>query len=463
MGQVSRYWTLVKLGSNGCSRTEAIAVARQFFQTQFSDLEDEILDRRIQSHLWQILQHSRQPSEQSAAELCLRCFISYQVEQVCIQLENQFGEHYGFTRRDLFPYVLDDAGQVRSQNQRGDYQPLGRQILQKFNPDHASLTTWTVRLVRQHPELNQFLLERGLCMLSDWAILNDTTPKKLRRVLTQFHHLTEIEVQQSSVLLASYHAIYRRDRLMQGQKGQCPDPRMEQLQAIADLIRQNSPQTLSLSAVLEHLHRLADRLRQYRIATRGGQPPTHSLDQPEQATLLEQLPNQSNDSSDPQQLQFLQQYRQQFHCCLDNALEQVICDRQQKLQSPKNQSFLKGLQLFYCQGLSMTKIAIEIGLKAQFEVTRLLKLKEFRADVRHSLLFCLNQYVLDQAKSYLTLEQLNHLDEQIDLALSEQVDALIQADQANAATPKRYGSSYQFAQHVCRYLDRLSGAIQRID
>ncbi|MBL1177179.1 hypothetical protein [Pantanalinema sp. GBBB05] len=459
MGQASQYWTLVKLGSNGRSRTDAIAAARQFCQTQFPDLEDDIPDRRIQLHLWQMLQHSRQPFEQAAAELCLRCFISHQIEQVCIQLENQFGEYYGFTRNDLFPYVLDDDGQGRSQNQTGGYQPLGRQILQKFNPDRASLTTWTVRLVRQHPELNQFLLERGLCMLSDWAILNDTTQKKLRRVLTQFHHLTEIEVQQSSVLLESYHAIYRRDRLMQGQKGQCPDPRMEQLQAIADLIRQNSPQTLAPSAVLEHLHRLADRLRQHRIATRGGQPPTQSLDQPDQSTLLEQLPNPSDDSSDPQQWQFLQEYRQQFHRCLDNALEQVICDRQQKLKSPKNQSFLKGLQLFYCQGLSMTKIAVEIGLKAQFEVTRLLKLKEFRADVRHRLLFCLNQYVLDQAKSYLDLDQLHHLDDQIDRALSEQVDALIQADQVNAATPKRYGSSHRFAQSVCRYLDHLSGGI----
>lgn len=452
MGQASRYWTLVKLCSDGRSHTEAIAAASLFFQAQFPDLEDDIPDSRVQQQLWQILQHSRQPSEQLAAELCLRCFISHQVEQVCIQLENQFGEHYGFTRSDLFPYVLDDDGR---QKQVGGYQPLGMQILQKFNPDRASLNTWAVRLVRHHPELNQFLLERGLCMLSDWAILNDTTQKKLRRVLTQFHHLTEIEVQQSSLLLESYHAIYRRDRIMQGQKGQCTDPSMEQLRAIADLIQQKSQQSLPPSTILARLHTLADHLRQYRIATRGGVPPNHSLDQPENATVLENLPAESEDQSDTQQLEFLQAYRQQFLISLEHSLEQVIRSRQKKLKPPKDQAFLMGLHLLYCRGFSMAKIAVEIGLKAQYEVTRLLKLKELRVDVRHKMLDCLRQYVQDRAKLYLDLDRLNRLDKQIEAALSEQIDALMQKDEAKATTPKEYASSNLFAQQVCQYLDRL--------
>lgn len=453
MGQASRYWTLVKLGSNGRSYTEAIAVARQFFQAQFPDLEDDIPEGKIQQQLWQIRQHSSHPPDQFAAELCLRCFISHQVEQVCIQLETQFGDYYGFTRHDLFPYVLDDPGKAGSQKQPGGYQPLGLQILQKFDPDRASLTTWTVRLVRQHPELNQFLLEQGLCMLSDWAILNDTTQKKLRRVLTQFHHLTEIEVQQSSLLLESYHAIYRRDRILQGQKGQCLSPTTAQLQAIA-----NQMQTLSPSTILARLHTLADRLRQQRIATRGSVPSNYSLDQPENAALLESFSTESDDPSDAQQLEFLQAYRQQFLTCLDQSLEQVIRSRQQTLKSPKDQSFLRGLHLFYCQSLSMTEIAIEIGLKAQYEVTRLLKLKEFRADVRHKLLDGLRQYVRDKAKSYLDLDHLNHLDQQIEVALSEQIDALIQKDEAKATTPKGYGSRSLLAQQVCRSLDQVLGS-----
>lgn len=460
MEQASQYWTLVKLGSNGRSYTEVIAVANQFFQKQFPELNPNIRHRQIQEHLWQLLQHrNRDRPEQPdpfTAELCLRCFISHQIEQVCIQLANQFGDYYGFTRSDLFPFVLDDDGKVRSQEEkeRKSYQPLGMQILHKFDPDRANLATWTIRLVRQHHELNQFLLERGLCMLSDWAILNDTTQKKLRRVLTQFHHLTDSEVQQASILLESYHTIYRRDRLMQGQKGQCVTPTPEQLQAIANLIQQQSQKVFSKTAILTRLHTLADRLRQHRIASRGGLPPIKPLDHPNNATLLENLPAEADSSVNIQQLEFLQNYRQQFLNCLEGALAQVIRDRQQKLKPPKDQSFLKSLHLFYCQGLSMTTIAVEIGLKAQFQVSRLLKLKEFRSDIRHQMLNCLRQYILDRAKEDLDLNHLNHLDYQIDAALSEQVDALMQEDQANTSTPKHYSSNNVFAQRICQYLDR---------
>lgn len=451
MGQVSRYWTLVKLGSHGRSDAVPIAPAQSFFRAQFPNLEDDLPDGKIQKHLWQ-------SDDRPLAELCLRCFISHQIEQVCIQLETQFGSYYGFSRKDLFPLVLDDPGQTRTSSSSG-YQPLGVQILQKFDPDRASLATWTVRLVRQHQELNQFLLERGLCLLSDWAILNDTSVKKLQRVLTQFHGLTDLEVQQARGLLESYHAIYRRDRILQGQKGQCPTPTGEQLQAIAHRLQQSTQQSCSPESVLIRLQLLAERLRQHRIATRGGLPPTQALDSDRATTLLENLPATPEDSSTTEQLEFLQAYRQQFLTCLETAIERGVQTRHQKLKPPKDHAFLTGLHLFYCRGASMTNIAGEMGLKAQFEVTRLLKLKDLRSDVRHWMLLELRQYVFDRARAYLDLEQLDRLDDQIEIALGEQIDALIQQDETNAKTPKSYGSGTLFAQQVCRHLDRTLNAI----
>jgi hypothetical protein len=51
--------------------------------------------------------------------------------------------------------------------------------------------------------------------ISDWAILNDTKSKQLQRILAEFHHLSEFEIRYSCILLESYHAVYRRDRLEQ--------------------------------------------------------------------------------------------------------------------------------------------------------------------------------------------------------------------------------------------------------
>ncbi|QZZ21710.1 hypothetical protein J5X98_04450 [Leptothermofonsia sichuanensis E412] len=216
--------------------------------------------------------------------------------------------------------------------------------MSRFDPDRASLSTWTARLVKQHHDLNAFLLERGLCLLSDWAILNDTTQKKLNRVLTQFHHLTEQEVHQASRLLDSYHAVYRRDRILQGQKGQCPEPKEPQLKAIADLIQEKTQQPYPPAIILSRLHHLADRLRQHRISTRGGIPPAKSFDQPENASLLESLQTKSSDDQEEPQIEFLQFYRQQFLTSLETALEGVMGDRLQALKPPKDQSFRFGLR-----------------------------------------------------------------------------------------------------------------------
>jgi hypothetical protein len=469
MRVISQYWKLVRLGTAGNIRIDELPSVnvQKFFQQKFPLLQDgELIDHGvIQNQLLTLMHHpSTHERDRTLAELSLRCFISHQIEQVCIQLEKQFGQYYGFRQNDLFAFVLDDDGRVRHQESgvgsqpvgpQGSYQPLAVQILQKFDPERASLATWTTRLVKQHHELNAFLLERGLCMLSDWAILNDTTVKKLQRVLTEFHHLTASEVEQASLLLDSYHAVYRRDRILQGQKGACQTPTSEQLQAIRDRLppeqRPGSP-----AIILTRLQTLADRLRQHRISTRGGKLPGQSLDSPEMEVMAERLGMTENPSDEDPQIEFLQTYRQQFVTCLEQALVAVVDDRLQALKPPKAQSFLSALQKFYCDGMTMTAIAHQIGWKAQSQVTRLLQLNAFRADVRHWMLQCLRSAVQNSALNYVAPEQLVQLDHRIETALQDQVDALMQTEMEIAHTPRSYAPRSLFARRLCQYLDSVS-------
>lgn len=457
MNLIARYWTLVKLDPAGRSRVDELLTAKEFFQQQIDQTLEQ--DLAIQKQLLELVKNEINNRDRALAELCLRCFISHQIEQVCIQLETQFGEYYGFTRYDLFAFVLDDDGSTPHTAQYPPYQSLSLQILQKFDPDRASLTTWTTRLVKQHHELNAFLLEQGFCMLSDWAILNDTKPKKLQRVLSEFHQLTKSEVEQAVYLLGSYHAVYRRDRILKGQKGTCEPPTIVQLQEISNLLQQHISRSLPPDAVLTRLTALATRLRQYRISVGGGKPPSQSLDQPD-TPLLDKLSHESNQSSDDEpQTEFLQTYRQQFLGCLEHALQQVVNDRLQTLKPPKQQNFLTALQLFHCQKLAMGAIAQEIGLKAQYQVSRLLKLDELRADVRHWMLQCLRNSVTNTVLNYVEPDKLDTIDHQIAVALEEQVDDLIQQEQASAKTPKDYVSTRSLlAQKLCQYLDTLSVA-----
>ena len=460
MNTIARYWMLVRLDPAGCSRVDELPAVREFFGQQI----DQILaqDLAIQKQLLELVKNETNNRDRTLAELCLRCFISHQIEQVCIQLETQFGDYYGFTRYDLFAFVLDDEGAISEQPKANSYelsatsyQRTAIKILQKFDPDRASLSNWTMRLVKQHHELNAFLLEQGLCLLSDWAILNDTKPKKLHRVLTQFHHLTDSEVQQATRLLESYHAVYRRDRILQAQKGACLDPTTAQLQEISDRLQQQTTRDFPTDVILTRLNALAERLRQYRIATGGGKPPSRSLDQPDTSILDELSQNSTNPGDDDSQIEFLQTYRQQFLGCLENSLQWVVRDRLQALKPDKQHHFLTALKLFHCQKLAMGAIAQQIGLKAQYQVTRLLKLDELRSDVRHWMIQCLRNAVQNVVLNYVEPSHLDTIDHQIAEALEAQVDDLIRQDQTSAKTPKDYVSDSLFARSLCQYLDQL--------
>ncbi len=430
MSAASKYWTLVRIDATGGRKLQVIASAKAFFASAFPDAERfEVPDKLIQRQLlhWMHEENPTQEPERSLlAERCLLCFISWHIERVCLQLEAQFGVGHGFTCRDLLPIVLGDDG-------RG-YQPtsppfLAREILQSFELTQSGLATWTTRRTKHDKELNAFLLERGVYLVSDWAILNDTRPSQLERILKEFHHLTAIEISQARRLLESYHGVYRVARLQQrqgGSGGRCATPTTEQLQQIAyhlipgdgeqkDVIstKSGSSQSPKPETVMAQLQQLASRLRQYQIHVRGGSQaikPQGALDKYDR--ILERVPSPHSQNilaPEDDQTEFLQSYRQQFRVCLDAAVAQVTDARARKLrrQSPqKAEQFLTALQLFHCQGTPMGDIAKQVGLQAQYQVSRLLQLKPLRADIRQQLLVMLRDRVLAQAQAYTTPERL---------------------------------------------------------
>jgi len=446
-----RYWQLVRLDSSGNTRTDEISKAKNYFEQKYLSVEDsDTIDRAIAKSLWQVM------TAEIHAFLCLRCYVSHQILQVCLHLERQFGSNYGFRLEELLPYVLDDDGK----ESQSTYQPLSHQILQKFDPDRSSLSTWTTKLVKQHRELNAFLLQYGVYLLSDWAILNDTSTQKLQRVLSDFHQLTSKEIASAIALLESYHAIYRQERLRQRQQGralgQCQPPTIEQLQQIATiLIKRLNGQAIAPDAILHRLQSLAQLLRQHRVHARGNLPTT-SLDAPSTKPIIEAIAEPDEETEG--KTNFLQKYRQQLLASLDQAFEKAIAVRLEGKTAKAQQRakiFPLALQLFHCQDMAMGEIATRVGLKAQFEVTRLLKLKEFRADVRHYLLQILQSKVRDLAADHIDLERLTALDSEIAAALEEQIDSLLHDAESEAKTTKSYTTETLFARRLCLYLDSL--------
>jgi len=460
MRAASRYWRLIRLRASGQRQIDDIAEAKTFFQDLITpSASPERSDSEVQRQLWQMMRTNHDggaigPSMAlHPAGLCLRCFISYQIDQVCLKLAAQFGSQHGFTREDLLPFVLDDPGPGR---RAADHTSLAVDILQTFDPDRAGLATWVTQRVKHHRELNAFLLEQGVYMVSDWAILNDTKGAQLQRVLTQFHTLTPEEVQQFARVLRAYHQVYRQDRLdsRTATKGRaCVTPTQEQLDRMAAILKTAGGEGLSRVAMMNQLRALAIYLRQYRIYARGGAVIAESLDQPELQATAVQLASHPSESDE--QGEFLQRYRQEFSQCLDQALEQVVGDRLKALQRRKNASpeqFLKGLHLFHCEGQSMGEMASVLGLKAQYQVTRLLKLKEFRADVRQYLLQYLGDRIRELATAYADPAQIQTVESQLETVLTEHVDSFMQTAEAETSVARHQPLSSLFARRLCHYL-----------
>ncbi|MEO0684783.1 MAG: hypothetical protein AAFY76_06970, partial [Cyanobacteria bacterium J06649_11] len=111
------------------------------------------------------------------------------------------------------------------------------------------------------------------------------------------------------------------------------------------------------------------------------------------------------------------------------------------------------LQLFHCQGQAMSQIAPQIGFKKQYEVTRFLKLNEFRADIRHKLLMHLRDRVMEIARNFTNYQRLEGLDKQIESILDEQIYSVINEAESEAKSPVRNQAFCSlFSRRLCSYL-----------
>ena len=475
---------------------------------------------------------------QNSAEACLRCFISHQIDYACQQLASQFGTNHRFGKMDILPFILNDnhllqkadgrrqpvlsdaegkaeegrqkrelgrgveGGGVervetgpmpnaqrptpvqnpksKIQNPKSPYLSLSTEILDTFNPDRSNLKTWTVRLVRHNPIVTSILLDHGVYLVSDWAILNDTTEPQLERILGEFYMLSSGEIHQFVLLLESFHAIYRGDRCsatanhhrQPHQTSRCLPPTPDQLtrisQYIQDLweqgedisdsaLKKEGVRKITPKQILPHLQALAHYLRDYRIHIRRGTLPNDSIDNFESPYWESRLIDDSNplDDQDEASQRFLSDYRQAFEESLDAAIQMVVeqkVARLRKRKGDRHRLFLKGLHLFHCQGQTMTEIAPQLGYERQDKVTYLLKLKDLRADIRHETLNQLRDRILSLAQAFADPAHLQQLDQQLDTLLEEPLTALMAEAELETTGPRDGPLKSRFSRRLCCYL-----------
>ena len=336
MGSALRYWCWVRLDGGGQRRVEEIPTAKAFFQKQFSRwMNDDVPDAAIQRKLVDFIGSD----SQLQAELSLRCFISHQIDQTCLELARRFGEKGGFNQIDLLPFVLDDFELLQRFHLQLNtkYESLADKILRTFNPDKGQLSTWTAQLVKSHKELQNFLEECGIYLESDWSILNNYYPQQLERLLTEFYNYSSTLAQKAREILDSYQTVYLSDRLQKNRshsRCRCQPTTPEQLTRILADLEEKGITNYTPNSLLEQLESLAELIRRSR--------------HPQKEGIQEDILLPPKDETEREMEEFLQRYRQMLITQLDQAIVQVLQERLsyfKKRKPPKDKTFSQGLQL----------------------------------------------------------------------------------------------------------------------
>ncbi|CAA9310090.1 hypothetical protein AVDCRST_MAG94-901 [uncultured Leptolyngbya sp.] len=456
MSASSKYWQLVKIDAAEASsgyRLQLMPLAHEFFTAQFPDVSHDIdAQHSAQNELLNLSRADAVPEADSLkAELCLRCYLSHPILQACRRRARLFGPGHGFTYRDLLPFVLNDDGKPL----RGAFVPFSVEILSSFSTARqGSLANWVDLRVRRNPELNQFLLECGLRISSDWALLNRANPKELDGL--------------DRALIEVFHRVYRRDRPQQHRQGmrqKCFDPTEAQLQAMIQALRERQVLMHSAHSLLNQLKQLAYRLRCEDIWGRRGFPLTESLEMTDPdtgETSLKEIPTQAS-TSDPETAERLELqsfcYEQLLHC-LNQGIRDGIGVRIQTLKQRSRYAHLAqqvkpALRLLYFENQSQGQIAACLGMTNQSQVSRILNPKELLASIRQRTLEALLHRILERVRELnitafpVPPDYLKNLMHQVSIFVDEQV---FETALAELNTSRNRSMDSLYAQHLRQIL-----------
>ncbi|MEM7553299.1 MAG: hypothetical protein AAF378_04230 [Cyanobacteria bacterium P01_A01_bin.84] len=446
-GISSRYWKIWRInpaaGNLGYKQI-TIPIAQEFANNQLSELENSNTQNFLLSY-FKSKESGKDTIFRAQAGLCLRCYVSESILRACKKIASLFSGKKQFTYRDLLPFVLNDDGEKLIVLDRDgktqliidddcqikvcNYKSFPVMVLQTFNADlqsRMSLDNWAYLQTKQNPELKKFLSEFGFQHLSDWALLNRIRAKQLQRLSVQERYVVE-----------AFHTVYHRDRQQQHPKGikKCPDPNNAQLQEMLAYLQQRQVPIVTPAMLMKQLKQIAVQLKQYDIWSSR-----ESLDiydaESGTYTLRRDLPTSSLDQVDLEQQEFSQFLHEHLYLTVNQAIKQQIEATIQKLKKSKKYApfaakYIQGLQLYYCQAMSLKEITPELGMTSWDQTRRILNPAELLSKVRAKTVEQMLESILNLAAQKGLTKIPPEINYQVDL--TEQIESYVDGEIFQAA------------------------------
>lgn len=306
--------------------------------------------------------------------LCLRCRISHAFEIWLLVTYKRWREKTGIELGAMASYALDDDGALTISTPAADKAPFNyaqiallpaglicpfsAEVLRSYDPALCGLPHWAKLKIQAHNELKAYFRQHGLLLISDWALLRNTSSTRVRQACEQ-HLRSGDRIEFLCSLHSRYGPLYDAAKVLHKQTTGKASGWQPDLPFLRELAPDVDPFTTS-----DRLKAIAQAIRRF-MTEKANQ----SLDQAaeagyEAADLASLSSITDNDSPSPQELKAL------IDVALQRAMDQLM--PQVLASSGSNTNLYRCLWGGWAEGLKQRPLANRCGT-SQGTVSKLLK------------------------------------------------------------------------------------------
>ncbi|MGB5134451.1 MAG: hypothetical protein WBN89_04680 [Prochlorococcaceae cyanobacterium] len=190
-------------------------------QATLIELGLEQIQQPSRPHDERLLAESRQHDHQGAF-LCLRCRVSWPLEQKIRSMHRQLAANYGVELIELAAFALDDVGRPLPYIQESSAGaarlavPFTVEVIRTYEPMRSSLSHWARQRLDGRNDLKAYLLQQGVKWMGDWALLGDSSHKQVREAAV--HLSSRLTGEDAAALHRRYLPLYRSEKLLYRQR-----------------------------------------------------------------------------------------------------------------------------------------------------------------------------------------------------------------------------------------------------
>ena len=170
----------------------------------------------------QLLRYS-QVDNDPAPLLCLRCRVSHPLEAWLRATHRAHQQSHGLELMAMASHALDDDGRLRIRSgpdqdvpftyaeiaslPPGLISPFSAEVLRTYDPARCGLPHWARLKIQAHNGLKAYFRENGLLLISDWALLRNSSPRRVREACER-HLRTATSIQPLLDLHRRFSPLY---------------------------------------------------------------------------------------------------------------------------------------------------------------------------------------------------------------------------------------------------------------